>query len=98
MKNLPCTAPDFRLELSVLLKNRSSFIEEDSDRLSTDVTAVEYEQLTIDKLENPAAIEDMLTEYATHPQHQNTRIYLVNNNTHATYCTHTHTHEGRVER
>lgn len=68
-----------RLELAVLLKHRASFIlpGDDPAALSSDVTAVDYEQLTIDKLEDPLATEDMLTEYATLPEHSLTRVFLV---------------------
>lgn len=73
---LPRFCVDFRLELSVLLKKKSSFIE-NSKMLTSDVTAVDYEQLTIDKLDDPVAIEIMLDDYATNPAHENIKIYLV---------------------
>lgn len=58
------------------MKHKSSFIL-GSKKLTSDVTAVDYEQLTIDKLEDPAATEDMLNDYATNPEHENLKIYLV---------------------
>lgn len=67
-----------RLELTVILKHRSSFLTADNlNRLSTDVTSVDYEQLTIDKLEDPLATEDMLYDFSYNPEHVNTKVYLV---------------------
>ncbi|XP_067937986.1 chloride channel protein C-like [Watersipora subatra] len=67
-----------RLELTVLLKHKASFIEpgDNENNLTSDVTAVEYEQLTIDKLEDPFVTEEMLNNYATLPEHANTKVYL----------------------
>lgn len=47
--------------------------------LTSDVTAVDYEQLTIDKLDDPSATEAMLDDYASNPAHENIKIYLVGN-------------------
>ena len=68
-----------RLELTVLLKHKASFIEpgQNTSEPSAEVTAVDYEQLTIDKLEDPLATEDMLNDFATLPEHSNTKIFLV---------------------
>lgn len=60
----------------MLLKHKASFIE-NNVMPSLDVTAVEYEQLTIDKLESPAETEDMLDDYYSNPSFKDTKIYLV---------------------
>ena len=67
------------MELTVILKHRSSFItlENNDYKLTSDITSVEYEQLTIDKLDDPLATEDMLDDFATNPKYANTKVYLV---------------------
>lgn len=61
-----------------MLRHKASFIDPGCpDSPSCEVTAVDYEQLTIDKLEDPQSTEDMLFDYAYEPQHRDTNIYLV---------------------
>lgn len=62
----------------MILKHKSSFItEENQNSLTSDITSIEYEQLTIDKLEDPLATEDMLEDYASNPKYATTKVFLV---------------------
>ncbi|XP_064641031.1 chloride channel protein C-like isoform X2 [Lineus longissimus] len=65
-----------RLEIMVLLKNEDIFISEDEVSLTDahDLSPVEYHQLTLDKLENPHFVEELLHKYTKEPKFEN--IYL----------------------
>lgn len=47
------------------------------ETLSCDVTTVEYGQLTIDKLDDPASTEDMLVDFTSNSSYDNTQVFLV---------------------
>lgn len=68
------------MELIVLLKHRSSFVHTEEggyNNVTCDVTAVEYEQLTIDSLDDSKSTLDMLLDFKANSSFAQTRIYLV---------------------